>query len=748
MTPIVECDNLGKRYQLRHQSQTQPYVALRDVIADTLAAPFRKAARASAEREEFWALRGVSFDIGAGDVVGIIGRNGAGKSTLLKVLSRITEPTEGRLVLHGRVASLLEVGTGFHPELTGRENIFLNGAILGMSRTEIVRKFDDIVAFAEIERFLDTPVKRYSSGMYVRLAFAVAAHLEPEILIVDEVLAVGDAEFQKKCLGKMHEVSRGGRTVLFVSHNMAAINALTQRTLVLNAGQVVFDGATPDAIRHYSQLVIRSETASATGRGVHTAIVSVAVIDAEGSPIQHHVPGSPLRLSVVVDTDGAPRLSVDMFLVDAMRQKLAMASLYQFEHVTLPQQPGRYRVMLEVRPGWLASGTYTFDVTTSVVNSNWDHYVEDAASIEVVSSNPGSGSWDFRQDYGYGAFALPSIGPPDISRLPVESGAGVEATAIMAAAATDVPVASTDSSLSVARCPACGGTDITQVGEPASGFDTVFAGAHFFQPPYAVGVCSQCGLYFKTVTLTAVALAAYYVALDGAVFDVEADFPTDRVLHQRLAGLSAGSRVLDFGCSTGRILKNLTQRLACFGVEPNEPSAALARSRGIDIIAAEHLDEQAPFDAILLTDVYEHLTEPLPLLQRLASKLAPGGWLGIVTGNADAVSHRRLAEFWYFRLPGHVIMLGERHLRWLAAQTGLTLEAAIRCSHYSVPLRERMRQRVQAFAYDTFRDAPSGATAGVLRLVPRISGATRWKNAPALTYRDDQIVAFLVRPNA
>ena len=204
------------------------------------------------EVEEFWALKDVSFEVKQGEVVGIIGRNGAGKSTLLKILSRITEPTEGRVTLRGRVASLLEVGTGFHPELTGRENIFLNGAILGMTRQEIRKKFDEIVAFAEVERFLDTPVKRYSSGMYVRLAFAVAAHLEPEILIVDEVLAVGDAEFQKKCLGKMEDVSRReGRTVLFVSHNIASVSDLTHRALLLETGRIAAIGPTAHVVSSY-----------------------------------------------------------------------------------------------------------------------------------------------------------------------------------------------------------------------------------------------------------------------------------------------------------------------------------------------------------------------------------------------------------------------------------------------------------------------------------------------------------------
>ena len=239
---IITVENLGKKYLLRHRRQER-YTALRDVISEKTSGLFRRRAangKSDPTREEFWALKDVNFEVKQGEVVGIIGKNGAGKSTLLKILSRITDPTEGRVRLRGRVASLLEVGTGFHPELTGRENIFLNGAILGMARSEIKSKFDEIVAFAEVEKFLDTPVKRYSSGMYVRLAFAVAAHLEPEILVVDEVLAVGDAEFQKKCLGKMEQVSRNeGRTVLFVSHNMAAIEALCSSGLLLANGRLV-----------------------------------------------------------------------------------------------------------------------------------------------------------------------------------------------------------------------------------------------------------------------------------------------------------------------------------------------------------------------------------------------------------------------------------------------------------------------------------------------------------------------------
>src|SRR5579884_1820015 len=252
--PIISLDCLGKAYYLGRQIDRNQ--TFRDALAGAVTSPLRRlrerAGPAADSDDAFWALRGVSLEVNRSEVVGVIGRNGAGKSTLLKLLSRITEPTEGRAVLRGRVASLLEVSTGFHPELTGRENIYLNGSILGMKRTEIQRKFDQIVAFSEIQEFLDTPVKRYSSGMYVRLAFAVAAHLEPEILIVDEVLAVGDAQFQKRCLGKMKEVASGeGRTVLFVSHNMQAVSTLTSRSVLLKKGRVAALGPTPDVIAQY-----------------------------------------------------------------------------------------------------------------------------------------------------------------------------------------------------------------------------------------------------------------------------------------------------------------------------------------------------------------------------------------------------------------------------------------------------------------------------------------------------------------
>ncbi|KPJ94590.1 MAG: hypothetical protein AMJ53_04965 [Gammaproteobacteria bacterium SG8_11] len=259
MSAVIKVENLSKRYVIGHQKQER-YSALRDVIADSAkgigrkllnSVSRKKSLNGDATREEFWALKDIDFEIDQGDRVGIIGRNGAGKSTLLKILSRITEPTTGKVSMKGRVASLLEVGTGFHPELTGRENIFLNAAILGMSKAEIKKKFDEIVYFAGIERFLDTPVKRYSSGMYVRLAFAVAANLEPEILIIDEVLAVGDAQFQKKCIGKMEEVSNEGRTILFVSHNMAMISNLCQTGILLEGGQITADGEVSKVIQHY-----------------------------------------------------------------------------------------------------------------------------------------------------------------------------------------------------------------------------------------------------------------------------------------------------------------------------------------------------------------------------------------------------------------------------------------------------------------------------------------------------------------
>jgi lipopolysaccharide transport system ATP-binding protein len=288
---VIKVENLGKSYVVGHVSARDVRnTTLRDVLVRSAQGVARKTTDLVRGRpiiqgdqlEEFWALDNVSFEVKQGEALGIIGRNGAGKSTLLKILSRITEPTKGRITIEGRVASLLEVGTGFHPELTGRQNIFLNGAILGMSRAEIRRKFDEIVAFAEVEHFLDTPVKRYSSGMYVRLAFAVAAHVEPEVLIVDEVLAVGDAAFQKKCLGKMDEFGRQGRTVLFVSHNMSMISNLCRQGMVLEAGKIQFAGHVSDAVMNYYESGrspaenARNAFVSETAELLHSELIGVS----------------------------------------------------------------------------------------------------------------------------------------------------------------------------------------------------------------------------------------------------------------------------------------------------------------------------------------------------------------------------------------------------------------------------------------------------------------------------------------
>jgi len=284
--PIIKVENLSKQYHIG--ARQEPYLTLRESIVKTFRAPFARFRRNGGNT--IWALKDVNFEVEPGEVVGVIGRNGAGKSTLLKILSRITEPTTGRVDIYGRVGSLLEVGTGFHPELSGRENIYLNGAILGMKYSGIGRRFDEIVSFAEIGSFIDTPVKHYSSGMYMRLAFAVAAHLEPEMLIVDEVLAVGDAGFQKKCLGKMSEVGNQGRTVLFVSHNMQAIAQLTKRSIVMDKGQCVFDGATDEAINAYNKLRLEDTGAGYNYRAesaVNSNYLAWATVHTSAGPGRH-----------------------------------------------------------------------------------------------------------------------------------------------------------------------------------------------------------------------------------------------------------------------------------------------------------------------------------------------------------------------------------------------------------------------------------------------------------------------------
>jgi lipopolysaccharide transport system ATP-binding protein len=323
--PAIRVEGLGKCYRI---GQREQYGALRDSLADLVAAPVRRlrTGRASPDASTIWALKDVSLEVDQGEVVGVIGRNGAGKSTLLKVLSRITEPTEGRVELRGRVGSLLEVGTGFHPELTGRENIYLNGAILGMKKAEVDRAFDAIVAFAEVDQFIDTPVKRYSSGMYLRLAFAVAAHLEPEILLVDEVLAVGDAAFQRKCLGKIGDVARAGRTVLFVSHNMPAVEKLCQRAIVVDGGRVRKDGPSAECISFYlggagvpAEGTIDLASQPRPDTRLTPTLTALSLVGADGRPTSTVGAGDPLEfhLSYAAPADiGSPSFSV--IVLDAL----------------------------------------------------------------------------------------------------------------------------------------------------------------------------------------------------------------------------------------------------------------------------------------------------------------------------------------------------------------------------------------------------------------------------------------------
>ncbi len=413
MPSIIQVSNLSKSYMITHEGR-ENYTALRDVIARKTKKIFSFAkplTSTSASIEEFWALNDVSFDIEQGDRVGIIGRNGAGKSTLLKILSRITEPTSGNIKIRGRVASLLEVGTGFHPELTGRENIFLNGAILGMNRVEIKKHFDAIVDFAEIEKFLDTPVKRYSSGMYMRLAFAVAAHLEPEILVVDEVLAVGDAQFQKKCLGKMEDVSKNeGRTVLFVSHNMAAIQVLTNVGIFLNEGRLEYFGNIDQTIKAYSDTFVANRNnvvQKYLGTGTHTRIIKIGLVNMNGEQTHTYNLGEYLIVEAIIATDGKENMSFELFLADSSSQvKIGLMSFYQFESITLPGKRGVYKYNIKINPVDLASGNYHLDAATSFANVGWDHLIVQAVDFEINFSNPTGTVWDFKNSYGYGSIAL------------------------------------------------------------------------------------------------------------------------------------------------------------------------------------------------------------------------------------------------------------------------------------------------------------------------------------------------------
>jgi len=372
MNSAIKIENLSKKYVIRHE-QRPNYVALRDVITagakrlvQTLKHPLGGYDEGDPGHEEFWALNDVSLDIRPGERVGIVGRNGAGKSTLLKILSRITEPTKGRVQLGGRVASLLEVGTGFHPELTGRENIFLNGAILGMSKAEIRRKFDAIVDFAEVEKFLDTPVKRYSSGMYVRLAFSVAAHLESDILIVDEVLAVGDAGFQRKCMGRMESVASEGRTILFVSHNMGAISELCSRAVLLDRGSKVADGPVADIVSQYSRMAASSvqyvSEATPPARR-ECAITAVRILNAAG--LESGI--FDLSEPVIIETEYIvnERLHGLQLALTVSRNMVDVFHTFDTDQLGPAEwvQAGTYRVRHSIPRMFLKGGAYSISLT-------------------------------------------------------------------------------------------------------------------------------------------------------------------------------------------------------------------------------------------------------------------------------------------------------------------------------------------------------------------------------------------------
>lgn len=399
-TPIITVKEISKDYVITHRSS---YETLRDSLTELIVKPFRKDPKANTH-EQFWALKNVSFTVGAGERIGIIGRNGAGKSTLLKILSQITSPTSGSVTLRGRVASLLEVGTGFHPELTGRENIFLNGAILGMKQAEIRKKFDEIVAFSEIEKFLDTPVKRYSSGMYVRLAFAVAAHLDPEILIVDEVLAVGDAQFQKKCLGKMQDVAKQGRTVIFVSHNMSAINQLCERVILLRDGQIAADGTPDKVISQYLTHVREGggranlEDPSLRKNSLeHSAVKwkAISILNHQGQPTEQLAFQEPFSLELRVNVlrpindarlGFAIQSALGFPIFNSFQSESGLATtlepgeyVYRIRVANNPLAPGLYEVSLGANGpsviDWIPSAIQ-FTVTTVGINpaQSWENY--------------------------------------------------------------------------------------------------------------------------------------------------------------------------------------------------------------------------------------------------------------------------------------------------------------------------------------------------------------------------------------
>jgi lipopolysaccharide transport system ATP-binding protein len=386
MQPMVTIENVSKRYRI---GGLHPgFLTFRGLLEGAVRAPFRrrKSGNGMDAQRTLWALKDINLEVQQGELVGIIGHNGAGKSTLLKILSRITKPTTGRVALYGRVGSLLEVGTGFHPELTGRENIYLNGAILGMRRTEIARNFDEIVAFAEVEKFIDTPVKHYSSGMYLRLAFSVAAHLEPEILLVDEVLAVGDMAFQQKCLGKMEDVTAAGRTVLFVSHNLGAVKELCQRAVVLKDGAVVFRGSAVEGVAYYSrdtQAGDVDETISNRGTRWREARINGVGADAA----QAIAGGEPFRFEArleVQDTFVEARLKCRVD--DAAGNTLIYHVTNNTELASGELRAGLYRVGVEVPPLWLKPGIYTmfFKLTGRKSSGAEQRYTSERVTLNVT----------------------------------------------------------------------------------------------------------------------------------------------------------------------------------------------------------------------------------------------------------------------------------------------------------------------------------------------------------------------------
>ncbi|MCL4367006.1 ABC transporter ATP-binding protein [Patescibacteria group bacterium] len=412
MKPIIEIRNLSKKYKI---GVKQPYYSLRDSITGTIANASKLFSLNQHQnnnrlnKDEFWALRGISLNCQPGEIVGVIGRNGAGKSTLLKILSQVTPPSKGEVLLRGRVASLLEVGTGFHPELTGSENIYLNGAILGMRRSEVNRKFSEIVDFSEIAKFIDTPVKRYSSGMYMRLAFAVAAYLESEILLVDEVLTVGDSAFQKKCLGRMEAINHAGRTVIFVSHNMSSIEALCNRTVVLSAGKVVYDGATKKAIQHYLNFQkktsqdLLSDVNAREGSG-EIRITSLEILNDKNQPVSVVQSGEDYKFKISYHNPSKETIKnvvIGIEISDELGSKIIIMRT-TFTNDNYDLVPGKGELYCEIKDLPLALGSYHLSLIVTQADIALLDHIENAMGIDVEGG-----------DY----FGTGSIGAPERCKI-------------------------------------------------------------------------------------------------------------------------------------------------------------------------------------------------------------------------------------------------------------------------------------------------------------------------------------------